>query len=135
MDTISKILDLMARRGISQKELCKYLGIGEPKFTDWKKGRIKSYTKYLPSIASFFGITVDELISETNETQNQNLLELTNNEKELLSVIRKLSSERDQVKLIGVADNYAKTLASYVPDIQNNFEEGSDAQQRTGKVG
>ena len=73
--------------------------------------------------------------STTNETQNQNLLELTNNEKELLSVIRKLSSERDQVKLIGVADNYAKTLSSYITNAQNNKEEGSDAQQRTGKVG
>ncbi len=63
MSTMSVILNLMEQRQITQKELCSYLGIGEPKFSDWKKGKIKSYNKYLPKIAAFFDISLDYLIN------------------------------------------------------------------------
>lgn len=62
MDTMSVIIKLMQQHKISQKQLCNHLGIGEPKFSDWKKGKIKSYNKYLSEIASFFGVTVDYLV-------------------------------------------------------------------------
>ena len=62
MDTMSIILKLMEQTKTTQKQLCDHLNIGEPKFTDWKKGRIKSYNKYLPQIASFFGVSTDYLL-------------------------------------------------------------------------
>lgn len=62
MDTMERILELMKKNKITQKQLCDYLGIGEPKFSDWKKGKIKSYNKYLPQIASFFGVSTDYLL-------------------------------------------------------------------------
>jgi len=62
MDTMSVILKLMEGTKTTQKQLCDYLGIGEPKFSDWKKGKIKSYNKYLPQIASFFGVSTDYLL-------------------------------------------------------------------------
>ena len=66
MDTMSIILKLMEQTKTTQKQLCTYLGIGEPKFTDWKKGRIKSYNKYLPGIASYFNVSTDYLIYGTD---------------------------------------------------------------------
>ena len=62
MDTMSRILELMKSTKTTQKQLCDYLGIGEPKFSDWKKGKIKSYNKYLPQIASFFSVSTDFLL-------------------------------------------------------------------------
>ena len=121
MDTMSKILKLMTERGVSQKELCKYIGIGEPKFTDWKKGRIKSYSKYIPAIASFLNVTIDELLTDSTENKNQNFLELSDNEQEFLNIIKKLSSEHDQAKLIGYSECYAKTLPSYETEKYDGF--------------
>ncbi len=70
MSTMSVILNLMEQRKTAQKELCSYLGIGEPKFSDWKNGKIKSYNKYLPQIAAFFNVSVDYLVNDGNYTDN-----------------------------------------------------------------
>lgn len=70
MNTMSIILNLMEQNKTTQKKLCEYLGIGEPKFSDWKKGKIKSYNKYLPQIASFFGVAVDYLINGDDYREN-----------------------------------------------------------------
>ena len=65
MDTIAIILKLLKEQHKTQKELCETLHIGQPKFTDWKTGRIKSYQKYLPQIADFFNVSIDYLLGNT----------------------------------------------------------------------
>ena len=62
MSTIDRICDLLEKQNKSQKDLADYLGIGKNRITDWKAGRIHSYTKYLPQIAEFFGVSVDQLL-------------------------------------------------------------------------
>ena len=62
MITIDRICDLLEKQNKSQKDLADYLGIGKNRITDWKAGRIHSYTKYLPQIAEFFGVSVDQLL-------------------------------------------------------------------------
>lgn len=62
MSTIDRICDLLEKQNKSQKDLADYLGIGKNRITDWKAGRIHSYTKYLPQIAEFLGVSVDQLL-------------------------------------------------------------------------
>jgi repressor LexA len=65
MDTLYKILDLMWKCGISDIDFCNATGINKSAVTDWKKGKTKSYKKYLPQIASFFNVSVDYLLGTT----------------------------------------------------------------------
>ncbi len=65
MNTMTVILELMESTKTSQKQLCEFLGVCESKFSDWKKGRIKSYNKHLPKIAEFFDVSLDYLVKGT----------------------------------------------------------------------
>lgn len=76
MSVIDNIILLLKEQKKSQKELCDYLGITKNAFTDWKSGRIKSYTKHLPQIAEFFGVSVDYLLGkqEKPSTESEELI-------------------------------------------------------------
>ena len=67
LSTIDNIVALLEEQKKTQKELCDYLGITKNAFTDWKSGRIKSYTKYLPQIADYFGVSVDFLLGKETD--------------------------------------------------------------------
>ena len=69
MSTIDKMSALLSEQGKKQKDLTDYLGIPKAAFTDWKSGRVKSYTKYLPQIAEFFGVSVDYLLGKTEQKE------------------------------------------------------------------
>lgn len=57
---IEKIEELLETSGKTHADLLRYLGIKRnPTFTEWKNGKLKSYTKYLPKIAEFFNVSVD----------------------------------------------------------------------------
>lgn len=62
MSTLDRICALLKAQGKKQKELTDYLGISKNAFTDWKSGRITSYTKHLPQIAEFLDVSVDYLV-------------------------------------------------------------------------
>ena len=68
LSVLDKIIALLKEQGKKQKDLTDYLGITKNVFTDWKSGRINSYTKYLPQIADFFGVSVDCLLGNTEKT-------------------------------------------------------------------
>ena len=45
-----------SRVGIAVNDL---LGLTAQAVTDWRAGRSKSYTKYLPQIAAYFGVSIE----------------------------------------------------------------------------
>lgn len=65
MGTLDKIIELLEKQNRQQKELTDYLGVEKSTFSAWKNGKSASYKKYLPEIAKFFSITVDELIGNS----------------------------------------------------------------------
>lgn len=67
MSTFDRILKLLDEQGKKQKELTDYLGISKNSFTDWKSGRIKSYTKHISKIAEFLGVSSDYLLGNSPE--------------------------------------------------------------------
>lgn len=76
---MEKILDIILEelelRGKKQKDLCDYLGINSNVFTSWKNGRNKSYTKHLPKIAEFLGVTVEFLLGNEKSPAGAELSE------------------------------------------------------------
>ena len=73
MSVLDNVVFLLKQQNKKQKELTDYLGITKNAFTDWKSGRIKSYQKYLPQIAEFFGVSTDELLGITPSYPGQTI--------------------------------------------------------------
>lgn len=67
MSTFDKIDALLKQQKRKQKELTDFLGVTNNAYTDWKSGRIKSYTKHLSQIAQFFDVSVDYLLGKEDQ--------------------------------------------------------------------
>lgn len=70
MFIINKINYLMEKKEIKNKELASVLGLTAQAVTDWRAGRSKSYTKYLPQIAAYFGVSIDYLTGSVGSLDN-----------------------------------------------------------------
>ena len=73
MDTLNRIIDLMKLKNCDNQMLASALGLNRQVVTDWKAERSKSYMKYLPQIADYFGVTVDYLIGQNQQADEAEL--------------------------------------------------------------
>ncbi len=64
MLVIDKIMYLLERKKCNQNDLSDYLNIPENKISEWKKGKTKSYKKYIYKIAEFFDVSTDYLLND-----------------------------------------------------------------------
>lgn len=64
---LQRILELVGTKHGAGKELCDALGVKSNTVTEWKKGRMKSYTKYASQIADHYGVSLDWLSGLTDE--------------------------------------------------------------------
>ena len=96
------ILEELDKQNKTQKDLCNYLHIKNQAFSDWKAGKSQSYKKYLPEIADFLNVDINQLL-------NKKVSQTSNND-ELLSEIIEYYNQCD---MIGKSDiyQYAKTRA------------------------
>lgn len=93
MDIVARILFLVKEKGKSQKELADYIGVSQQVVTDWKSGKSESYKKYLPKIASFFEISIDELAGNEKKPAIGDDDELSEDEIKLIEQYRAASAE------------------------------------------
>ena len=66
-----KIRECRTMLGITQEQLAKALGISSQSVSKWECGDGYPDITMLPTIANFFGITIDELLQETGEVCNE----------------------------------------------------------------
>ena len=62
METLYKISTLLSEQKKTQKQLTDFLGVKKSTFSAWKSGRNSSYTKHIPQIADFLGVSTDYLL-------------------------------------------------------------------------
>lgn len=67
METLNKIVELMKKKGVTQRALTAHLGITESQFSSWKSGQSSSYKKYLYKIAAFLEVSPEELLGQTKK--------------------------------------------------------------------
>ncbi len=102
MHILNNIIKELSIQSKKQKDLCEHLGVGKQAFSDWKSGKSNSYTKYLPQIADYFGVSVDYLLGK-EETVPASPLD--DNKKELFDHIDRMTADQlEQLK------SYAKFL-------------------------
>lgn len=53
----------MAEIGMTQRELCKRLGVSETNFIAWKKGKNTSYKQKVNEISSILGVSIEYLLT------------------------------------------------------------------------
>ena len=64
---LERILSLVGAKHGAAIELCHALGIARNAVTEWKSGRVKSYRKYAPQIAAYYGVSLDWLSGATDD--------------------------------------------------------------------
>lgn len=74
--TLARILECIGSKHGETKRLAEYLDIHPNAISNWRHGRTKSYVKYLPQIAEFYGVSVEYLKGEdipvdTNEKKEK----------------------------------------------------------------
>ena len=65
MDIVERIFELLKEQEIEQKEFAALVGVSPSKVSEWKLGKAKSYTKYMPQIAEALGTTTEYLLTGT----------------------------------------------------------------------
>lgn len=96
----NKILPLFEKSGLSDLELEKKIGLPRSIIYDWRKGRSKSYKKYISEISNYFGVSADYLLG--NEQKNKpatNSDEPTELEKLILDKISQLDEDGKKLAL------------------------------------
>ena len=93
-EVLQRIQKEMLKQRITQSELMAYLGIDATVFNMWKKGKSKSFLKYIEMIADYLGVTVDSL---TRPLTSESLGELTEEEKKIINIIRSLSIDQRRI--------------------------------------
>lgn len=64
MTSFEKYAALRDERKVNDFEVSKNTGIGQPVFSDWKKGRYEPKIDKRLKIAEYFGVPVEELIGD-----------------------------------------------------------------------
>lgn len=118
----SRIIGRIKDMGLSCSAVEKKLGFGN--------GAIKRFDTNSPSIekvkllSDFLNVSLEWLVFGEEGEPNA----LTHNEKEILRILNRLKTEKDQAKLIGYAECYVDTI------LHTSADEGADAQQRLDKT-
>lgn len=94
---LTRILELLGRRHGATKELADHLGIKASVVTDWKSGRVKSYPKYAPQIAAYYGVSLDWLSGASDEREQKNSPTLEEDEASTLR--RKIAGQLEDMSV------------------------------------
>jgi len=69
MEIGTQIKQLRLRRGITQEAIAQHLGVTAQAVSKWERGVATPDISMLPDISAFFGVTIDELFSLSDETR------------------------------------------------------------------
>lgn len=74
---IAKTLVLKRKeKGITQEELAAYIGVSKASVSKWETGQSYPDITFLPQLASYFNITVDELINYQPQMMKEDIQKL-----------------------------------------------------------
>lgn len=82
------------RSGKTQKELSEIVGVATSTFNDWMKGKKYPRIDKIEILANYFGILKSDLIEDRDKKNSPNEPTLTEGEKMVLELFRKIPEER-----------------------------------------
>lgn len=100
MNTAERLKELRERRGLSQEQLAKIIGVDRTTIVKYETGASRP-TRYLKKIAHYFDVTTDYLLGEEELTPKKGgLVMLSNKLKELRA--KKDMSQAELAEILGV---------------------------------
>ena len=82
------------RSGKTQKELSEIVGVATSTFNDWMKGKKYPRIDKIEILANYFGILKSDLIEDRDQKNSPEELRLTEGEKMVLELFRKIPEDR-----------------------------------------
>lgn len=73
MEIGNQIKMFRQRRGITQEEMAQHLGVTAQAVSKWERGVVTPDIALLPDISTYFGVTIDELFSLSDETRMERI--------------------------------------------------------------
>ncbi len=73
MEIGNQIKNLRLRRGMTQEMLAQHLGVTSQAVSKWERGAATPDIAMLPDISAFFGVTIDELFSLSDEKRMERI--------------------------------------------------------------
>ena len=98
METVDRIFDLLAEKGIEQKKFAILLGTSDKTVSAWRTGRSKSYNKYISKIATILGTTTEYLLTGEGPKEKNAPADVPNSDTEtqLVAAAYRRADERTQ---------------------------------------
>lgn len=96
--TLERILELMKEKRMTAYSIEALLELPHGTFSNWKRGRSRTYYEHIDEIADRLGVTLEFLIRGTENVQ----FVLSSQETELVGDFRRLSDEAKDVVLKNV---------------------------------
>ena len=85
--------ELCAKKGVSCKRAAEDIGLSNSITTKWKKTGATPSGKTLNKIANYFGVSISELLGKEEKENSPDEFVLTEGEKKLILLFRKLPAE------------------------------------------
>lgn len=130
LEVLNRICVILDEKGITQKELCEFLGLKNKSFTEWKAGRSTSYMKKLPQIAEFLGVSVEYLLGKEKSSGSA---ELGEKDRKLIEAYHRsepvIQSTVD--KLLGIEE---KTITVKIAARDGTYEEKTITEDEWNKI-
>lgn len=70
------LINKRKEKGITQNELAKFMGVSKASVSKWETGQSYPDITFLPQLAAFFNITIDELVSYKPQMQKSDIAKL-----------------------------------------------------------
>jgi len=119
MDTIQKIVELLAKNGISGAKMSRDLGFSNAVFSQWKAGKQKPSIEKLTKIAEYFNVSTDYLLGNDNikvydehdnivviDDETRDIIDSlrTNPEMKILFSVSKKATKEDIIKAVKIIE-------------------------------
>ena len=89
-----RLFELRDEKGLSQRDMAKILNISQGTYNNWENGKTQPSIEQLIMLASFFEVSVDYLVGNTDEKGGLCAEQFkTETERKLLRAFRKLPQE------------------------------------------
>lgn len=130
---LERILSLIPRKTDgkyvhgAKKEFCERIGAPVNIISEWESGKTKSYRNYLYQIASEYGVSVEWLKGETDETKKDPYA-MTGEEvdEELFDLAKELQENYDLRRLLHAARGTDADNVRRVADMLEGFRKGRE---------
>ncbi len=105
-----RIKELREEKKLSQTALAQSVGTSQRNIGRWENGENEPTYSQLVKIADYFGVTIDYLVGREDDfgvVKLENLSQISNDEKELISAYKLLSKEEKQ-KVLSIVKGLKK---------------------------